>query len=288
MSKTRAGLCDGLAWSDPRMVRSDTFFRRISNTMNNSLFSLKGRSALITGGSKGIGEAIARSFSDAGADVLISSRTTSELESTASRLVDVSGGKVFWHQADMSNRDDVDNLGRFAIDKLGKVDILVNNAGTNIPEELSELDDVSWDRIIELNLTSCVRLARSLSVPMAKRGWGRIIYIASIMGSVGARGRSAYCGSKAALIGMSHAQALELGESGVTVNCISPGPILTDLPRQALSQKEKDRFTAATALARWGEPSEIAGPALLLASDAGSYITGSNITVDGGVTIKGF
>lgn len=256
--------------------------------MVNTLFDLSGRSALVTGGSKGIGEAIALAFAQAGADVMISARTQSDLQDAANRIADAGGGKPFIHQADMTSRHDVDELGRAAITRLGKVDILVNNAGTNIPEELHELNDDSWDKMIELNLTSCVRLARHLCVPMSERGWGRIIYLASIMGSVGASGRSAYCASKAALIGTSHAQALELGPFGVTVNCISPGPILTDLPRQALSAEQKAKFTAVTALARWGNPHEISGPALLLASDAGSYITGSNLTVDGGVTIRGF
>jgi len=252
--------------------------------MINKQFNLTGKAALVTGGSKGIGEAIALSLALAGADVMISARTQSELENTAHRLTSMSKSHVFLHQADMTNRDEVDALIEAATTQLGKVDILINNAGTNIPEELHELDDNSWDTMIELNVTSCVRLARSLSVPMTERGWGRIIYIASIMGSVGASGRSAYCASKAALIGTCHAQALELGRSGVTVNCISPGPILTDLPKNALSQEQKDKFTAVTAMGRW----EIGGPTLLLASDAGSYITGANLTVDGGVTIRGF
>ena len=256
--------------------------------MNNTLFDLTGKSALITGGSKGIGEAIARAFVQAGADVMISSRTAADLQSAAERLEKEASSKVYWHQADMTHREEADALGHSAIKQLGKVDILVNNAGTNIPEELHELTDSSWDTMLELNLTSCVRLARQLSPAMAERSWGRIIYIASIMGSVGASGRSTYCATKAALIGSSHAQALELGSSGVTVNCISPGPIMTDLPKEALSDAQKEKFTQVTALARWGEPDEIAGPALLLASDAGSYITGSNLTVDGGVTIRGF
>ncbi|MBX2882185.1 MAG: glucose 1-dehydrogenase [Granulosicoccus sp.] len=256
--------------------------------MTNPLFDLTGKTALVTGGSKGIGEAIAYSLAQAGADVMISARTLSDLEAAANRISAASKGKIFLHQTDMSNRDEVEALSQVATTKLGKVDILINNAGANIPEELHELNDSSWDKMMELNLTSCVRLARSLSVPMSERGWGRIIYIASIMGSVGASGRSAYCATKAGLIGTSHAQALELGSSGVTVNCISPGPILTDLPRQALTQEQKDKFTEVTALGRWGEPHEIGGPALLLASDAGSYITGANLTVDGGVTIRGF
>lgn len=258
-------------------------------------FDLSGRRALITGGSKGIGEAIAVAFARAGADVMIASRTATELEQASTRIAtastDTQGTKapeIHWHQTDMTSRIEVDQLAEAAIRKLGGVDILVNNAGGNTPELLSGINDESWDRMIELNLTSCIRLARTLSIPMTDQGWGRIIYIASIMGSVGAAGRSAYCATKAALIGSSHAQAIELGPAGVTVNCISPGPVLTDLPRNALSPQQRERFTEATALGRWGQPEEITGPALLLASDAGSYITGANLTVDGGVTIKGF
>jgi len=258
------------------------------HSMTNNPFDLTGKTALVTGGSKGIGEAIALTLAQAGADVMISARTRSDLENAAARIAKTSTSKIFTQQADMTSRDEADALIDAAVTKLGKVDILINNAGTNIPEELHELNDNSWDTMIELNVTSCVRLARSLSVPMSERGWGRIIYIASIMGSVGASGRSANCASKAALIGTCHAQALELGRSGVTVNCISPGPILTDLPKNALSQEQKDKFTAVTAMRRWGEPHEIGGPTLLLASDAGSYITGANLTVDGGVTIRGF
>lgn len=253
-------------------------------------FQLTGKRALITGGSKGIGEAIAIAFARAGADVMIASRTSAELKQTSEKLkaAGTQSQKIRWHQTDMTNRSDVDQLATAAIEQMGGIDILVNNAGGNVPQNLQDIDDDSWDRMIELNLTSCIRLAKVASKPMTENGWGRIIYVASIMGSVGAEGRSAYCAAKAALIGASHAQAVELGPRGVTVNCISPGPILTDLPRNALSQQQQNRFTDATALARWGEPEEIAGPALLLASDAGSYITGANLTVDGGVTIKGF
>ncbi len=258
--------------------------------MSHHPFQLNGRRALITGGSKGIGAAIAIAFAKAGADVMISARTTGELEQTAAKVKAAGNGTQItsWHQADMCSRSEVDQLAIAAAEQLGGIDILVNNAGGNIPETLQEIEDASWDTMMELNLTSCMRLSRALSKPMTEQGWGRIIYVASIMGSVGATGRSAYCATKAALIGSSHAQALELGPKGVTVNCISPGPILTDLPRTALSQQQQERFTEVTALARWGKPEEIAGPALLLASDAGSYITGSNLTVDGGVTIRGF
>jgi NAD(P)-dependent dehydrogenase (short-subunit alcohol dehydrogenase family) len=117
---------------------------------------------------------------------------------------------------------------------------------------------------------------------MKERRWGRIIHISSIMGFVSNNGRNLYSATKAALIGMCRASALDLGPFGITVNCIAPGPFLTDLPGRLLSQAEKERFASRTALGRWGEPKELVGPALLLASDAGAYITGETLVVDGG------
>jgi NAD(P)-dependent dehydrogenase (short-subunit alcohol dehydrogenase family) len=147
---------------------------------------------------------------------------------------------------------------------------------------------VDWDKIIELNLNSCMAMARAVVPGMRERRWGRIIHISSIMALGSKEGRSAYSATKAALIGMARAQALEWGPHGITVNCIAPGPFLTDLPISVLSKEEQQTFANRTALLRWGEPKELAGPALLLASDAGSYITGTTLVVDGGTMCKTF
>ncbi len=251
-----------------------------------SMFDLRGRSALVTGGSKGIGEAIAEALAGAGADVMLCARNAVELEAAANRIKTKHAVKVETSVTDMSDRDQADALANAALERLGKVDIVFNNAGSNTPQTLDELKDETWDHLVELNMSSCVRLTRALVPGMRERGWGRVVYIASVMGSVGIAGRTAYCATKAGLIGLTHAQAVELGPHGVTVNCISPGPILTDLPKSALSKEKRAHFANATALTRWGEPYEVAGPALLLASDAGSYVTGANLLVDGGVTIK--
>lgn len=251
-------------------------------------FDLSGRSALITGGSKGIGKAIAIEFARAGADVMISSRHEEELKSAVAEIKEGTSVKVEYFVSDMTDRKQVDALAQEALKKLGKVDILINNAGSNHPQPIDEITDEVWDRLIELNLTSCVFLTRALVPQMKQRKWGRIIYTASIMGITGNEKRSAYCGTKAALIGLAHSQAVELGPEGITVNCISPGPILTDLPMSILSPEQQAGFSKRTALLRWGKPEELAGPALLLASNAGSYITGENLVVDGGCTIKSF
>jgi NAD(P)-dependent dehydrogenase (short-subunit alcohol dehydrogenase family) len=256
--------------------------------MTTELFALTGRAALVTGGSKGIGKAIATALCRAGADVMIASRHQDELAAAADEIGDGGGGRVFHRVADMTARADVRGLADAAVAELGKVDVLVNNAGSNLPEPVHELTDVNWDRIVELNLTSCALLTRALVPGMMERRWGRIIYMASIMGINGAAARSVYCATKGALISMAHSQAVELGPHGITVNCISPGPILTDLPLTLLSEDQRNLLAAGTALGRWGETAELAGPALLLASDAGAYMTGANLVVDGGVTVKAY
>jgi NAD(P)-dependent dehydrogenase (short-subunit alcohol dehydrogenase family) len=171
---------------------------------------------------------------------------------------------------------------------LGRVDILVNNAGGNQAQECDEITDDVWDSLLELNLTSSMELTRGLVAGMKQRRWGRIIYMSSIMALASKTGRSAYSATKAGLIGMARAQALELGPFNVTVNCLAPGPFATDLPNRMLSEREKAAFAERTALGRWGEPEELAGPALLLASEAGSYITGVTLVVDGGTLCKVF
>src|SRR5262249_47858373 len=129
---------------------------------------------------------------------------------------------------------------------------------------------------------SIMALTRALVPQMKARRWGRVIHIASIMGLVSNHGRNVYSATKAALIGMARASALDLGGHGSTVNCIAPGPFLTDLPARLLSEADRERFGRRTALGRWGEPRELIGPVLLLASEAGSYITGETLVVDGG------
>jgi NAD(P)-dependent dehydrogenase (short-subunit alcohol dehydrogenase family) len=246
------------------------------------MFNLAGRVALVTGGSKGLGKAMARGLVEAGADVVISSRHEDELKPALGEILHGSNRRGAYYVADMTKRADVNALAAFAIEKMGKVDILINNAGSNIPQAIDAIKDEDWDRIMELNLNSIMVLTRALAPGMKERKWGRIIHISSIMGYVSNNGRNAYSATKSALIGMARASALDLGLYGVTVNCIAPGPFLTDLPGKLLSAEEKERFAKMTAVNRWGDPKELVGPTLLLASDAGSYITGTTIVVDGG------
>jgi len=166
--------------------------------------------------------------------------------------------------------------------RMGKIDILVNNAGSNQPQAIDEITDEAWDRIVELDLTSCMALTRALVPGMKERKWGRVIHISSVLGVGSKEKRNAYSACKAGLIGLAKASAIDLGTWNITVNCLCPGPFLTDLPMSLLSDKEKEAFSSRTALQRWGHPRELAGPALMLASEAGSYITGEALLVDGG------
>jgi NAD(P)-dependent dehydrogenase (short-subunit alcohol dehydrogenase family) len=254
----------------------------------NPLFDLTGRVALVTGGSRGLGKAMARAFAEAGADVVICSRDEAELASAVGEICAGTAGRGAYVVADLVDRQQAERAGREAIECFGRVDILVNNAGSNSPQPIDELRDETWDRLVELNLTSGMVLSRALVPGMKARRWGRIIHISSIMGLASKEGRHVYSATKAGLIGMARAGAVELGPYGITVNCIAPGPFLTDLNLSGLTEQQRAVFTERTALGRWGDPRELAGPALLLASPAGSYITGSTLVVDGGVLSKTF
>jgi NAD(P)-dependent dehydrogenase (short-subunit alcohol dehydrogenase family) len=251
-----------------------------------NLFDLSGKAALVTGGSKGLGKAMARGLAEAGADVVISSRHEEELRPALEEILRGTGRRGHYIVADMAGRDEANRLARAALDKLGKIDILINNAGTNVPQPIDEIKDADWDRVLEINLSSVMALTRALVPQMKPRRWGRILHIASIMGLVSKAGRNVYSATKAALIGLARASALDLGEFGITVNCLAPGPFLTDLPGRLLSAAEKETFAQRTALGRWGNPRELVGPALLLVSDAGSYITGETLVVDGGYVAR--
>ncbi|HEV3298787.1 MAG TPA: SDR family oxidoreductase [Planctomycetaceae bacterium] len=256
--------------------------------MPKSLFDLSGRVALVTGGSKGLGKAMARGFAEAGADIVIASRHEDELKAALAEIRAGTSVRGMYLVADMTKRSEADRLAKAALAEMGHVDILVNNAGSNVPEEIDKITDANWDRILELNLSSCMALTRALVPQMKSRKWGRVIYISSIMGLASKAGRDVYSATKSALIGLARANALELGSVGITANCLAPGPFLTDLPGKLLSAGEKEIFAKRTALGRWGDPKELAGPALLLASDAGSYITGQTLVVDGGTLCMTF
>lgn len=256
--------------------------------MFERLFDLTGRVALVTGGSKGIGKAVARAYAEAGADVMIAARHEDELHAAVDEIRRGLDVRVECFVGDMLRRENVKQLAASTIESLGRVDILFNNAGSNEPQSLLDVSEESWDRILELNLTSCMLLAKEVSRGMIERGWGRIVHASSVMALASNPGRGCYSATKAALIGMTRAHALELGPHGITVNCLAPGPILTDLPMSLLNDEQKQRFAERTAVKRWGQVEDMVGPVLLLSTDAGAYITGTVILADGGLVCRTF
>lgn len=250
--------------------------------MNNKIFDLYGRTALITGGSRGIGKVIARGLAVAGANPYIVCRDEAQGKSALTEIVDglPSVGDVFC--CDLASRNATLSLVTDIKEKLGTVDILIHSAGIGSNEPVHEIKDSSWDTILELNLSSAMILTRGLAPLMASAGWGRIVLISSIMGLASREERATYSASKAGLIGFMKAAALEFGPKGVTVNCLAPGPIETDLTLKLKESEVGEYYASRLAVRRWGKPSELVGPVLLLASDAGSFITGSVLVVDGG------
>jgi len=251
-----------------------------------SLFDLTGKVALVTGGSKGLGKAMARGLAEAGADVVLASRSETELKAALEEVLKGTNRRGRYFVADLSRRAEAGKLAKAALDAMGRIDVLINNAGTNKPQAIDAITDETWDQVLELNLSSVMALTRAVVPDMKSRRWGRVIHISSVMAYISKEKRNIYSATKAALLGMARASAQDLGEYGITVNCIAPGPFLTDLPMSILSEAEKKAFADHTALGRWGQPEELVGTALLLASDAGSYITGQSFVVDGGYLTK--
>jgi len=256
--------------------------------MFKELFNLSGRTALVTGGSKGIGKACARGLAECGANIAISARHEDELKKAKAEIGDNLNVKVEYFVSDMNDRAQVIKLAKDVMAKFGRCDILFNNAGSNKPQALVDTTDEVWDNIVELNLTSCMLLSREIVPSMIQNKWGRIIYTSSIMGLASNPARGCYSATKAALIGMARAHALELGPHGITVNCLAPGPIATDLPMTLLSPEQKKVFAERTAIKRWGQTIDMVGPVLLLSSDAGAYVTGNVILADGGILCRTF
>ena len=172
-----------------------------------SMFDLTGRTALVTGGSKGLGKAMARAFAEHGADVFICSRHEDELKAAAAEIGDGLERRVEWAVADLADPPQAPKLAEDAQRRLGHIDILVNNAGTNAPQPIDEVSDENWATMMELNLTSAMRLTRALAPPMKERKWGRVIHVSSVLGLGGKEGRNGYCASKAGMVGLTRASA---------------------------------------------------------------------------------
>ncbi|MCC2672709.1 MAG: glucose 1-dehydrogenase [Armatimonadetes bacterium] len=252
--------------------------------MSLDLFSLAGKVALVTGASKGLGYEMARALAAAGADVAITSRHLDEVAEAAARIRDESGRRVIGLEADASIEVQVDSTVDQVVSQLGQLDILVNNAGINRHSFVQDQSLDDWNTVLQVDLTGPMLCTRAAVRYMLPRGHGRIINIASILGMVGYPKRGVYCASKGALINLTRAYAVELAQSGITVNCICPGPFDTPMTKALVQGANRTDFTSRIPMGRWGDPKELVGAIIYLASDAASFTTGSVLAIDGGWT----
>lgn len=251
------------------------------------LFDLTDRVAIITGGSKGLGSAMAEGLASAGANVLLTSRHAEEAAETAAQIEADYGTKAIGMAADVTDPDQVAAMTERAISEFGKIDILINNAGINIRGPIDELTLEEFEEVQKVNVTGPWLCVRSVVPHMKKAGYGRIINLASTLGLVGLSNRTPYTASKGAMVQMTRAMGLEFCEYGITCNAICPGPFLTPMNQPFAETEEIKKFIlGAVAMNRWAQMEEIQGAAIFLASDASSYMTGSMVTVDGGWTAR--
>ncbi|MCL4558229.1 MAG: SDR family oxidoreductase [Deltaproteobacteria bacterium] len=246
-------------------------------------FRLDGKTALVTGASRGIGEAIARAFADAGARVVLSSRKQEDLEQAADRIK-ASGGDAYAVTAHAGRTEDIKSLVDRAVDRYGRIDVLVNNAGTNpVFGPIIGVDEKAWDKIFEVNLRGFFFLSKEVSSVMSDRGGGVIINMASVAGIKPGIGLGAYSISKAGVIMLTRVLAQEWTGLNIRVNAIAPGVIKTRFAAALYSSPElEEEILRGISIKRLGEPDDIVGAALFLASDASAYVTGQTLVVDGG------
>lgn len=251
-------------------------------------FSLKGKTAIVTGAGRGIGRAIAIGFAEAGADVGLIARTQLDLDEVKNVIENDHGRKAYTFKADVSVREDIVSAFTSFQEKAGKLDILVNNAGMNIRTPAAEVTDEEWDQIVNTNLKSAFMASQEAAKMMISNG-GKIINIASVAGRTALPTGVVYGASKAALIQMTKILAYEWGKHNIQVNALGPWYFETPLTEKLLQdEKYVNRLLAVTPLNRIGQLPELVGPAVFMASEAGSYVTGQTLFVDGGMTIHGF
>ena len=244
------------------------------------MFDLTGKCALITGASGGIGGAIANALHGAGATVALSGTRVEPLQALAAEL----GSRAHVLPCNLGDAAAVEALPKQAIEAMGAVDILVNNAGITRDQIFMRMSDEEWQSVLDVNLTSTMRLCRGVMRPMMKARWGRIINISSIVGATGNPGQANYAASKAGMVGMTKSIAYEVASRGITANAVAPGFIATAMTDK-LNDDQKAAINAKIPAARMGTPAEIAAAVLYLASPEAAYVTGTTLHVNGGMAM---
>ena len=248
------------------------------------MFDLKNKVAVVTGASRGIGKSIAEFYAKAGAHVSCISRNKDTLDDVVKTIIS-NGGSASTNAFDVSKfiefQDNINDI----VKEHGTIDILVNNAGITIDKLIMRMNDDDWNKVLDINLKGAFNGIKSVARTMMKARTGRIINISSVVGLTGNSGQANYAASKAGLIGLSKASAKELSSRGITVNCIAPGYINTDMTAN-ITDENKENLYSQIPLGRIGNPNDIATAALFLASDEAGYITGQTLTVDGGMVMN--
>ena len=245
--------------------------------------NLTDKVAIVTGASRGIGEAIAKQLSSCGAKIILIARNSDQLVAVKETIIS-NGGIAESIAGDVSNLNSISEIVTNTIDKWGRIDILVNNAGIARDNIIMRMKEDDWDSVMNINLKGCFNGIKSVARPMIKNKAGRIINITSVIGQIGNAGQSNYAASKAGIMGLTKSMAKELGSRNITVNAVAPGYITTDMTNE-LNDEVKDQMKSSIPLGRLGTPDDVANLVCFLASDEAGYITGQTFNVDGGMVM---
>ena len=248
-------------------------------------FDITRKTALITGGSKGLGKRVAEALSSAGANVAICSRNKDEAQQVAAAMAESSGIKAAGYRCDVASKTEVEKLVREVTNDFGSIDIVIACAGINIRKETKDLTEADWDDVIDINLKGSFLVAQAVLPLMYEQNWGRIIFFGSNQSVISIPNRSPYGASKSGILGLTRTLALESATKNVCVNAVCPGPFRTPMNEVVMQDKAAyTEFIRKLPIGRWGEPEELDGLMIYLSSNACSFMTGSTILIDGGWT----